>query len=875
MEAPRKSLILITMAVASLCLTLGACDQLTSVQTRLERAAAALDKGDLSAALADARAAAEKDGGNSQAKLLLARISLKQGDAAGALAEIERAGAQGIVTDALVELKAEAQLAAGRHEEARQTLGARTASTRGQVLLAQALFQSGQQADAGKLLADVLARDPRQPDAMLLQARVQATGGDKTAANQTLDALLEAHPDQSHALQLRGQLATQRGDTRAAIAALEQARKSARAQMSFPEQWSLLAMLAQLKLDTDDVAGAAADIEALRKAAPESPATELLRARLLLVQKDVNGAVVLLQKAVVGSPGDARLRRLLAMALSQQGSREQAINQLTSLLADDPADAMSRRALAEIYLAQGDYPGAERLMRDAPAGSTEDAGSEWLRAAILARSGNGAAALVAMERAAAAQKGNVALQVELARAYLSAGRLADARSLLQQQPGARLGPTGRSLQALTLILGQTPDLAKAAIGGWAAANTDDADAQVVAAQYFQQVGDLAAAQSAYQRARQLAPANIDAALGLADLALRRGDNAAAEAGLREIIQQYPREERGYVALALMLRRQGRAQDAESLLTQSIGASPAVVESRLLLAELAVARKDTALMKSMLSQALKVARDRPAALLRVGDIQLASGDATQALASFDEAARAGSQQAMLRAGAVEASRQQYDLALKRVAQFRKAGGPEAAAEEFRGGVLMAQKKYAEAAVAYGNSLKLRPTSSVVAKVFMARSGAGAAQPESVLKSWLERNAADHPVRLLLADHLLTQNQYSAAAIQYETIAKSAPAPVVLNNLAWTYQQLKDSRAADTARRAYEASGGNNPLITDTYGWILSVNGRNGEALPLLKKAAEALPDRPDVLTHYADALENAGSSAEAATLRARIKRLAGA
>jgi len=189
--------------------------------------------------------------------------------------------------------------------------------------------------------------------------------------------------------------------------------------------------------------------------------------------------------------------------------------------------------------------------------------------------------------------------------------------------------------------------------------------------------------------------------------------------------------------------------------------------------------------------------------------------------------------------------------------------------------MMQKKFTEAAAAFEASLKLRPASAVVAKLFAARASAGTPQSESVLKNWLDRNPADHPVRMLLADHLLEQKQYAAAAAQYEAIAQSAPASVVLNNLAWTYQQMKDSRALETAKRAYDSSGGNSPQINDTYGWILSANGRSGEALPLLKKAAESLPSRPDVLGHYAQALEDAGSAAEAAAIRARIKSLAGA
>jgi Tfp pilus assembly protein PilF len=122
--------------------------------------------------------------------------------------------------------------------------------------------------------------------------------------------------------------------------------------------------------------------------------------------------------------------------------------------------------------------------------------------------------------------------------------------------------------------------------------------------------------------------------------------------------------------------------------------------------------------------------------------------------------------------------------------------------------------------------------------------------------LARQPNDQNVRAALAQHLHTSGDLSGARAEYEIVARAVATPETLNNLAWISQQLKEPRALEIAKQAYDAAPGN-PLIMDTYGWVLLENGRAREALPILEQAAKALPENAEVQAHLARAKSAAG------------------
>ncbi len=72
---------------------------------------------------------------------------------------------------------------------------------------------------------------------------------------------------------------------------------------------------------------------------------------------------------------------------------------------------------------------------------------------------------------------------------------------------------------------------------------------------------------------------------------------------------------------------------------------------------------------------------------------------------------------------------------------------------------------------------------------------------------------------------------------------------LNNLAYLLAEKRKNKAEalKLARKAYALSPGN-PAIMDTLGYVLHLNGEDEEAVRLLERAAEMLPNQPDVKRH---------------------------
>ena len=95
-------------------------------------------------------------------------------------------------------------------------------------------------------------------------------------------------------------------------------------------------------------------------------------------------------------------------------------------------------------------------------------------------------------------------------------------------------------------------------------------------------------------------------------------------------------------------------------------------------------------------------------------------------------------------------------------------------------------------------------------------------------------------------------------------------MLLNNLAWLYQQQGDPRAAAMAKAAYELAP-TRAEIADTYGWILFSSGKKEQGLSILQQAYLAYPTQTEIGYHVAVALESLGRNDEAVGILRRVLR----
>jgi uncharacterized protein (TIGR03790 family) len=132
-------------------------------------------------------------------------------------------------------------------------------------------------------------------------------------------------------------------------------------------------------------------------------------------------------------------------------------------------------------------------------------------------------------------------------------------------------------------------------------------------------------------------------------------------------------------------------------------------------------------------------------------------------------------------------------------------------------------------------------------------------EAALKAAVEAEGGLATARILLAEMLMTRQDYEGADAQYLGILKVEPDNLVaLNNLAFNLAEHlgRPQDALPYAQRAFTV-GGRAVAVADTLGWVYHLLGDSDQAIALLGPAASTRGAGADVLLHAARAFQAAG------------------
>lgn len=112
-----------------------------------------------------------------------------------------------------------------RLQAARAAAAADPSSMEAKIEVAFALADAGQWMEAYKASEEILALEPGQPDALMVQSSIRLVMGQLDKAIELADKVITNHPTHTKALAYRGMLAFRAGDRPGAIANLERARQ--------------------------------------------------------------------------------------------------------------------------------------------------------------------------------------------------------------------------------------------------------------------------------------------------------------------------------------------------------------------------------------------------------------------------------------------------------------------------------------------------------------------------------------------------------------------------------------------------------------------------------------------------------------------------
>jgi putative PEP-CTERM system TPR-repeat lipoprotein len=888
----------ITLAVV---LALGACNpsQNYTDQEYVQKAKEFQDQGKQDSALIELKNALQKNPKNAEARWRLAEVYISKSQGELAENELKKAKDSGMDAEALKIPLGQALLLQGEYQRVLKEVRPNPNSTPANV--AKILEIDGRaehglnRFDEGcKSFEESVATDPKYVPGHWGLARCAAAR----------DKVDEARAELNKALALEEKNSgtwVQIGDLEVALKRLPEAESAyGNAIKLKSDDVDALLRLAAARIDNNQLAEASKDIDAAFKLSKNNlVATHLrgivqfkqgqladartsfetvLKARpnylpavawlgfTNLTAKDYEQAARQFAQYTRSIPSD-RVRALFGLTQARLGHGEDAKQTLSALHNVNIVDPQSLVVLAQAHMTLGDSDLAAAYMAKAVQQKPQEADLRVGLASALSRKGETTQAIAQLESA---------LQIDPS--------MVEADQLLIQN----------------LIRDKQFDEAQAAVAALEKKQPKNPTTFILKGTVYLAKGDVDNARKSFEQAMVLDPSSIAAATNLAQMDLAAKKPEAARQRYQSILAKDKNNSVAMMGLADVAEATRDEAEYIAWLKKAAQTDPAALKPRLLLANYYLSRND-------IQQALAVAREAqfanpydPQALDLLGVAQLAAGEKESAVLTFGKLAIAVpmSPAAHYRLATAQEATQNFAgatvslnnaLSLKpdyldaevllasveaRMGQYREAMNiaqkllkqyPELPTGfAVQGDILMAQQQFAQALKAYESAAAIDKKSDVLEmKIHQALTAGGKGkEADARLVDWLKDHPGDVPAHAYLASVYMGTGQNKKAIEQYQVVIQNDPKnALALNNLAWLYQQEKDSRAQATAEQAYVLQPGS-ATIMDTLGWILAEQGDTIRSVTLLRAASDRAPTSTSIRYHLAVALAKSGDRAGA-------------
>ncbi len=886
-QAVSASLILSALLMAA---GLSACGKSETPASLMSEAQQYEAKGDNKAALIQLKNAATKAPEDAEVRMRLASLYLKTGDAVSAEKEVRKASSLQVDANRTSPILVQSLVRQGQGKKAIEESASMAGGANADVQASRgdAFLSINEPAKARDAYERAIAIAPGQPDALIGLARLAAIDKDLDGAARLVDKAVAANPKNADVFMFRGTLLRAQNQPEAAITAFSQAITLR------PDQMQGYLERANLYLGAKKLDLAKADVEAARKIAPNALPPLYSQALLEFTQNNYTAANDSIQKVLSKAP-DHMPSVLLAGAIELNlGSFKLAEQHLSAYVNNYPENAYARKLLAQTQLRSSQPASAGETLAPLLKAGANDAQTLALAGESSLRSQDFAKASQYFEQAAVLEPNQPNLRTSLGLSMLAQGK--QEQGVEELEKATKLDPkseqAGVALARSELAL-KHYDKALAAIKPVIAAHPDSADLRNLEGGIYMSKGDLVAARASFDKAASMKTdlfgpvmnlAQIDvvekkpeaakarmvafaeknkgtaAPVALAALAMSQKNTAEATTWLEKAVADNPEDLNAAGQLITHYMRTNQAPKALNLARKLQAANPTKPELLDVLGQAQMASNDDAgALDSYSKLAGMLPKSAPAQLrlaaihLRLKNEAAAAEDLKRALALEPDNERAKLGQVEM---ALAAKKPDDALALARGMQKSAPKSPLGSVLE--GDIYMMQKKFDLAARAYEQAHGIANNSSSLLKWAGALNAAGKGkEAEAKVTAWAASHPADAAPVMYLGELQMTRKDFKGAIERFESLLKVAPNdPLVLNNLAWAYQQQKDPRALPTAERALKAAPDAAPVL-DTLGWLLSEQGNTARALPLLQKAVSLQPNSRELRYHLAATLAKAG------------------
>jgi len=740
-----------------------------------------------------------------------------------------------------------------------------------------------------------LALIPGQLDGLLGQTRLALAEGRTADARALLSQATRIHPESAEAWEQLAALDFASEDYEAAERSLVAAGVAAR------NKWIPRFKRALVRLELGEIEAAKADIEAIEKDFPNFPALHFARGVLMLKQGLVHQGIESIYEYLRYEPTNPDATLVLAKAEIARNNPGAGGALLRQYLRSVPGSVDANLTLARLLFERGDAAEAERQLLPLAESGAASAKLLALLAQTATAQGRAADARRWLEQAIELDPNNAGYRVDRADNAMVLGDVDAALAALQK--ALELNPLNRTaaLMEIKVLLANGRGAQGLALAEELALRRRD-DAVVLNALGLARLGaeDTPGAQVAFEQALAVEPGYVEAAMNLFNLRLRAGEQEAASAVLERVLTAAPGSPEAIMALAALDGRIGGPRARMRRLESAVDSYPMALELRLALARDLLAAGEPQRSRALLQSAPEQLRTAPPLLTLVGESLLALDEHDEAIETFQTLvlltpnsaaphyflARAyvaagqlgAAEESMERGLAMEPGHRllpttmkvllsavtDADARLVLLDRIIAQTGDQFAPLEVKGDMLAAMGELSQARALFQTLHERAPDEPLVMRklVAMEHAGRNGGRIVEILESWLSRHPDDVDARLMLAQAYTEQDQTPAALELLSALVQDQPGnALVLSNLARLLRDSDAERALTYAERAHRLKPAE-ALIMDTLGTLLVRKGELERGLELLDEARIADPTTPSIALHYAEALTEAGRSAEA-------------
>jgi putative PEP-CTERM system TPR-repeat lipoprotein len=660
-----------------------------------------------------------------------------------------------------------------------------------------------------------------------------------------------------------------------------------------------LVRITWLKISEGNLDEARKQLEQIRKIAPNYRLTKYLLALIEFRQKNYIAARDAVLQALKAAPNHLPSVLLAGTVEYTLGAHSQAQKHLALVVKQAPGHRYARKLLVASLAKTGQLQRAIEVLQPGLLQETDDFELTTLAGEVYLQGNEFSKAVQYFEKAM-----KLAPKSAHARTGLGVSRLVSGepdRALADLESAVALD-TGKSdiLLVMSALQRANYDQALQAMQSLEEKQPKNPLTYHLKGMIYSGKKDETTARKHFEHALELSPMYVAAAMKLAQLDLQDKKPADARRRFEAMLEKDKNNTRALLALANIAPRVGATlKEQIDWLERARNASPSSSQPKLMLARAYMRSGDPTKALDIMQQAAAAHPNNPNVLDTLGAIQIGAGAKEQALATYNKvvelqpkSATALFRLAMAQAAnadqtsaantlrkavslqpdfidahialaALELNAKRYPAAMKIAKQVQMQSAKSPAGFLIEGDIMMAEKKFPQAAKAYETAYGMGKNGVVLIKLHRAYIRAGKAEEaERRLAQWLKDSPDDATVRYYAAEVSLKLGKYKDAIEHYEWVLKKQPDNVsALNNLATAYSQVKDARASETAEHAYKLSP-NNAAVADTLGWILVEQGDTKRGLELLQKAVTAAPKATEPRYHLARALMKVGDRAKA-------------